>query len=398
MFNLRKVQIFTHQIQDTFITIYDSETFEPEIISSAYLISMQQNGQSLKTIENHANTLRFFLNSVLASSSVNSDWRRITPAQLSRYQEMRAYSLSAGSYEQMTSILKNFFDWCYDKGWIENKVTYGWKLSHEKMAEIVAYRASKKSKDPFNLYSKYISEDQFKYLLGFDPSKKSYLQSRNSIVLKLGYYCGLRRSEVTNPLNFTIQKVRAAIEEADKADKKGFDIAVIGKGRSGGKSRVIKVPMFLREEIERFMRSELKRSLPNAKLLINRLVKNDKGGFDERSLSEGFASKLFKEFVNNLLQNGDMELSRVWNETKATRSFHCLRHSYATNFADEINYGNNNEMTLDLLQERMGHSHSSTTKIYLWFSAKNHQDEELAARYESALKSSSAKREMSEDE
>src|SRR5690606_38931303 len=95
------------------------------------------------------------------------------------------------------------------------------------------------------------------------------------------------------------------------------------------------------------------------------------------ALSSQHATNLFTQMRKSLLENGELEASRNWRIANK-RSFHSLRHSYATNFADEILA---KKQPLELLVERMGHADVSTTKIYLWFSAKRAGDAQAAQKY-----------------
>lgn len=374
----RKVQVSTATHRGTYISIADKTTFDPEVITSAFLVSLQQSGLSLKTIEKYASTIVHFLNAVYASSSVDKDWTNIKDQHLSAYQETRAYELAPGTHTIVISNLKALFDWCFEYGWLDNPLGYSWKLPYEKQREIKEYRAEVKSRDPFNLFARYISKSDFDYLLTFNPRKKSFERVRDEIILKLGYYSGLRRAETVDPVNISLTKIKRAISEASKAGLEGFEITIIGKGKDGGKSRTVYIPPSLRRQIESFIRNELKRKAPNSDLLICRV---ENGAVSP--LSEEHATSLFREAKAKLLEKGDVNLIRAWVKNERTRTFHALRHSYATNFADEIIRG---DADLDLLQERMGHEHYDTTKIYLWFAAKRSGDQRMAQKYAGSLK------------
>src|SRR5690606_38606827 len=79
-------------------------------------------------------------------------------------------------------------------------------------------------------------------------------------------------------------------------------------------------------------------------------------------LNKQFASTLFSNFKRNLVINGDS--TEKWRNSN--RSFHALRHSYATNFV--IDKGED-EAAKELLRIRMGHENFETTRIYITFAA-----------------------------
>ena len=362
--------------QPTYLSIRDQKTRLPDIPSSAYLIYLRnQKGSSRTTQRNYADTISHLLNAVAASSVICGDWRKLEPQHLASYHRLRARELADSSLDVMVSRLRTFFGWAYESGWLNFPTPYSWRLPHEEEANLKVMRADQRSRDPFNLWGQYIPETEFKYFLTFNPRKSSYERIRDEIILKLGYYSGLRRSEIVHPDNFNLSRVRKAIKTSD--DHGGFELKIIGKGSHGGKVRTIYVTPEVTRQITSFIANELKRQTPDATLLIGKRKEKN-----TEPLNVNHATNLFTEIADQMLINGDAAKTQVWRSKVASRSFHSLRHSYATNFGGEVNLGRQEK---ELLMERMGHAFSETTEIYLWFSAKKAGDKEVADRYASSL-------------
>lgn len=288
-------------------------------------------------------------------------------------EEDRAKVLKSSSLKQTISQLKTFFDWVYLNGWLDNKFQYSWKLSHEKSRQLNLYQAQQNSTDPFNLFEQYISSMEFDFFLGFVPRKRTFERERDSIILKLAYYSGLRRAEIVDPHNISLKRIKAAIKSSEDQGIDGFYLDIIGKGKSGGKVRKIYVPPRLRKEIEAFIRGPLKRRCPLADLLICKVIQSK-----TFPLNKNHATALFNDTLNNLLSIGDVGRTREWRTHEKQRRFHSLRHSFATNYASVLR---DNSEPIKRLQERMGHTHESTTHIYIHFEALMAKDFRRADQY-----------------
>ena len=362
--------------QPTYLSIRDQKTRLPDIPSNAFLIYLRdQKGSSRTTQRNYADAISHLLNAVAASTVVSGDWRKLKPQHFASYHRARAKELADSSLDVMVSRLRTFLDWAYKSGWLDASIAYSWRLPHEEEERLKITRATQGSRDPFDLWGQYISEAEFKYALTFNPRKKSYERIRDEIILKLAYYSGLRRSEIVNPDNFSLNRIKTAIMGSD--DYGGFELQVIGKGSRGGKVRTIYVTPEVTRQINSFIDNELKRQTPNATLLIGK----KKGNLNE-ALSVKHATNLFRDMVDRMLIDGDTESTLVWRRKVTSRTFHSLRHCYATNFGDEVNLGLQEK---ELLMERMGHSQPEVTEIYLWFAAKKAGNIELTEKYASSI-------------
>ena len=83
-------------------------------------------------------------------------------------------------------------------------------------------------------------------------------------------------------------------------------------------------------------------------------------------LSASYPSKIYKTCKDALILNGNVNTPNLdlWIRHQQTRTFHGLRHSYATNFANKLRSLNEN---YEQLRERMGHESIDTTRIYINF-------------------------------
>lgn len=87
--------------------------------------------------------------------------------------------------------------------------------------------------------------------------------------------------------------------------------------------------------------------------------------------------KFLTKQKKNLIKSGNEQHHKRWTLSDR-KVFHCLRHSYATNLAS---WCYDNDKTYQLVQDRLGHSDFSTTKIYIHFSALLRGDTKTANEY-----------------
>lgn len=360
--------------------VVEQHLCRPDVPTSIFLLTHKG---SPHTIENFAYTLCKFVNSVVESKSVNCDWRNLNDHHLQNYHIALAKTLRTSSLSVEVSRLKTFFDWAWESGWLDRPFIYDWKLQHSVSRQLIADKVldpnhNLEDKDPFGLYGQYIPEDDFNLALMYLPRKSIWERIRDDIVMRLGYYSGMRAAETTDPTNIGLKHIQNSIKRANERGLTGFELKIIGKGKNGGKPRTVYIRPEERRLIEHYMRNELKRQTPKATLLIGK-----RNGESTTVLSKKHSTLLFREIAKKLLIEGGREETRAWRENEVYRSFHSLRHSYATNFAaDRVNIGLD---PIDLLMERMGHRHRTTTQIYLWFAAKRAGDNQTANKYVSSL-------------
>jgi integrase len=226
-------------------------------------------------------------------------------------------------------------------------------MSNELLEELELAKGNTDGNLPFNLNSQYIDKKEFREFLNFNSGRQDYEIQRNEIILELGYLCGCRAAEVVFKQNFRARQLKKIFnaQKVETSLNDGFELGIIGKGASGGKHRIIWVP----DDLSRKLKAYFQRS----KTLGDGNIICTKNG---KHLNKQFASSVFTNTRHNLLiQSQDLG---DWGSP--SRSFHSLRHSYATNFI--LDNGSHDAMR-SLLKSRMGHEDFKTTEIYLTFSA-----------------------------
>jgi len=334
--------------------IFDRETKQISLEPTTFLVSrIIYNGLQNETARGNAYLLTSFLNTLKKNSK---RWDKITDSEMRKYLEgvlFKHRNLTAQSIHNHISVLKTFYSWAHARHLCENADVFSFNMSNEILEELELANADKNSKTPNNLSTKWISKPEFDNLLNHNPARNLFEIQRNEIILLLGYLCGCRAQEVTSKHNFKIKDINLAIKRADFKNSlnEGFELKIIGKGSSGGKVRTIWVPDELSQKIQLFLK--------NPKLSSSKHLICSKQG---NPLNKQFASTLFSNFKRNLVINGDS--TEKWRNSN--RSFHALRHSYATNFV--IDKGED-EAAKELLRTRMGHENFETTRIYITFAA-----------------------------
>ena len=203
------------------------------------------------------------------------------------------------------------------------------------------------------LFRKYLTHDEFKALSSYS-SGNDFKRTRDELALAFGYHTGVRASELIESSNFTVEALMSAREQAIKrfGERRGFEIEIVGKGP---KNRVIYIP----DELEILIFNYISKFKINAgPIFLNKTR--------EAMKSEHYATNVFNDCKKALIldDNVDAKIKENFVRNFETRTFHGLRHTYATNLANVLR---TQMLSTALLQERMGHSDPSTTDIYIDF-------------------------------
>lgn len=166
------------------------------------------------------------------------------------------------------------------------------------------------------LSERILDRGELESLLNADTSGHSRVNERNKLILNLFYYGGLRVSEL---INLTWK------------DLNGEYLNVFGKG---SKTRVIRLPRFLVEELKAFKPRGSKRD-------------------DYIFISVRTKSKLRRESVTQLIKAIALEAG-----IDKPISAHTLRHCHATNSLEK-------GAPISLVKETLGHSSVAITSRYL---------------------------------
>jgi len=343
--------------------LIDKETLKIEPIASLFLLAMRkrEKGNSLKTAEAHASTICLLINEVVRDPDIG-DWRNMTDSLMYRFFEHKLFRerrIGGATLEAYRTRLKALYRWSFKNGWLKDNPKISFRLCPEAERSVMRAKGSQKSIDPFGLHSQYIPHEEFKTLLSYKTRVGSFECERDDIILKLGYYSGFRAAETVSPDNISIKKIKNAIAKAEKEEQQGFWMTIIGKGKHGGKSRIIYVPEHLKQQILRFITGTRKRTVgTESGLLICK-----KSG--DTLKNESHASKIFNKAKLALLASAPQTEASYWVENPQRR-FHSLRHSYATNLAFICT---EKGWPMQIVMDRMGHTSLETSNIYLHFAA-----------------------------
>jgi|GEM_PF-6142571 len=223
------------------------DTLEPYFPASIWL--MNEYHRKPRGYDQVANRIANFL--TFAQS------KGIGPLQVDRY-FLEAYcdkhlyqekNLEASTVMQYHGSIALFYKGMERLGFVEKAIEVTNYINNELQEKIDLAGGIRNSLDPFNLYSKYLSEEDFKTLAGSVGKKNARLRNRDELILRVAYETGCRGSEVVDPDNFSIRRMRSSLNEAVKSKKSEFLYSVIGKGKGAGKVRKIAVPVALAKDI-----------------------------------------------------------------------------------------------------------------------------------------------------
>jgi len=195
-----------------------------------------------------------------------------------------------------------------------------------------------------DLGSKYITLEELLLLKANVSGKSAFLRARNELMLDFGYFCGLRAHEVI--INYPISTdIETILMKTQINSEESCRVEVIGKG---GKVRTIIIPVDVQTKLFQFMKR--RRCLPEGPLFCSE---------DGLALNSQFASSVFSDAVSNMVYEDRQKFKG--------KSFHCLRHSYATNIVTYCHENGRDPQAI--LPELMGHSDYSTTLKYVAWEA-----------------------------
>ncbi|MEP7706522.1 site-specific integrase [Paraglaciecola sp. 25GB23A] len=205
-----------------------------------------------------------------------------------------------------------------------------------------------------------------------------FLQSRDYLVMELGYSGGFRANEA---MQLHVEQLLPKLEEVEENGviKKAIRIRLV---RKGGKSKELDISNYLGQQIYNFITKE--RS-SQAKLQFGAQHKGGRTGplissITGEKMSVRYPTKLFKslrcvalEDIIDLLHTVEKDSKCGWwlsldqiigdpNQHKSALSYHSLRHTYLTNLAGS------NPLDLDYVRQQAGHAKGDTTfNIYVEF-------------------------------
>ncbi|MCF4174889.1 tyrosine-type recombinase/integrase [Vibrio sp. McD22-P3] len=303
-------------------------------VPTMYLLDLSIFGSSIETVKNYAYRLNAFFE-VLDNSSIH--WKEVRQEHIDVYVNhylKQTLSLKEQSINGHFAAISGFYKYAWEQGFVSAPRVY--------RCEVLDDDTGRKMKsindDPCDLIKKYIPRDKISLLLEHVDYKSDYIQERNELILGIGYHMGLRAEEVIDRRNLKLSKLLNL--DTGEINKK---ISIIGKG---AKPRKVNIPFALQEKISTFIHG--RRSKIEGDLLIC--------GREGKSLTRGTACYVFQRAK---LHSQDIFFNN--------RTFHCLRHSFATNLVIDC-YSKGYDPWV-VVPEQMGHSDYTTTFNYVFFEA-----------------------------
>ena len=249
------------------------------------------------------------------------------------YQTDNGVPLSQNRMHVVEYLLSELFDKAVKYGFRElNNVSFRYKFAID----------IPNSMDEADLiYTSYISEDLFNTIIGAIKVKSNFERSRDELALRLGYEVGLRSEELVRFENFSIKRLKSARLNWKLGDEIEWK-DLLGKGRKGGKFRNVLIKPCLVEKIFEHM---------DDFECIYRISKHLFCTRNGLKLSSKHGTNVMSDAIKNL------HIAELRDKT-----FHKLRHSYATNLAL---WCIKHQVNKRLIQDRLGHTHFATSQIYI---------------------------------
>lgn len=299
-------------------------------------------------------------------------WDEVTDDQMSGYIEttlIKKYQLSERSISRHCSSIKGMYTKVSEIGLTDKFFDYSFRYYNEAFLEIQG--AAPPSKN-FRLRKKYINDPLFEVLLEHASPSVGFLRDRNELILCLGKQLGLRSAEVTSERNLKLSELNPLLSLIKKRRKLAFSVSIIGKRN---KIREVDISPDLVQRISKFIETH-RHGIPGDQLICAQ---------DGKCLSPSFASRLFdqakktslsklKSCYEELSAQDDAPYTISWKSIK-NLTFHCLRHTYATNL---VTYAYQNGFDpYSYLPSQLGHTDPKTTKQYTDFYAVMHNIDPL---------------------
>jgi site-specific recombinase XerD len=310
---------------------------------SLFLCEMSQT-EAINTVRSYASDLLSFAK----MANVHGGWNAINKRIMSGYLhgelfQNRKYLKS--TMNRHVETLKRYYRWLTQKGYITALPDFCWNFNH-----LYGKKPLQTKSNGSNLISHYIDPDTFLTILSGNFCKNKFIQKRNEILLRLGYECGLRASEVLFLDSQELENKIAHSKNKNNGLWATTSIKILGKGSV---NREIYIPPSLGELIQNyilFYRSKLKNK--NGPLI------STASGNQIKDLA--FASKVFSQAYRK---------SGLLREHR--QGYHRLRKSFATNLVNQC-YQNGKDPWVEV-PRRLGHKNLETTKIYIQFEALMHK-------------------------
>ena len=351
--------------------------------------------KSKGTRQTAAKALKRFLNAFLDGMDDDARekadfhfWKQITREDVEGYFYTVLYEdagQASTSIKITRALIQSFYSKAAERGWCTDDLSLLFNgLEIEKDTQL-------------DLHSQYLEAGLYEVLIkqieSWHPEKKTekagdrlynerkrFLQSRDRLVMDLGYEGGLRTNEVSQ---INVEKILTALEAVEENNRitRHITIEII---RKGGNVKRLEISQHLGQQIYNFIRHERKTRLNKVAkahstdrtgpLICSEAGKSLAGGHGTHVFAQLRKRALVEDIPALLSQVEEKETPGHWlaehqiagnGKPKSALSFHALRHTYLTNLSIE-NPGED-----DYIRQQAGHADKSTTfNIYVDFGAK----------------------------
>lgn len=254
---------------------------------------------TVKAYENDLNAFAEFLDEVYNISDLTQSGYEMVRSWIVHLMDE---GVSPRSVNRKISSLKSYYKYLLKEGFVANNP----------LQRVSTVKSSKK-------LPAYINQDEINGLLDLPASGEGFQSIRNKLIVELLYGTGMRRSELINLTDNSVDFERELLKVSGKRNKE----------------RIIPLSDKLLDHIRDYMLMKVKTFDKPAPFIIV----TDKGE---------------KAYPNFILRKVKQELSSI----KSTRKNpHILRHSFATHML-------NNGADLNTIKELLGHANLSATQVY----------------------------------
>ena len=138
----------------------------------------------------------------------------------------------------------DFYQFAFESGFIDSQPHFSFR-SEDDSEDNISYLEDIST----SMKDEYFSEKDLKdKILANISGKSSFIIKRNKLIMKLGYYAGLRSFEVTHPRNFNKQQLKALLPR--KWSPKSEKVTIFGKGK---KIRTFNFPIQLLDDLHEYL-------------------------------------------------------------------------------------------------------------------------------------------------
>ncbi|WP_323595867.1 tyrosine-type recombinase/integrase [Aliarcobacter butzleri] len=273
-----------------------------------FLLQLKMTNKSKNTISSYKNTLYAFLDYIVGIFE-DFEIKNIKKSTILNFFEykneisQKQVEISPNTKKLLYTHLKTFFKYIEDEN--EDKLY--------DFSKIFDFKINIPKRIPKGL-DESEKEKLLQYLENLNINSENIITYRNSLIIKMFFYCGLRKNEMIN------LKVSDFIEEDET-----YVIYIIGKG---DKER----ELFIKKSIIDFELNELK---------------------------EGMFKYICETSTGKLMDGSQVYrmIQSIYNKLNIKASVHDLRHT----FAKTLSYQN---VDITVIKELLGHSSIQTTAIY----------------------------------